>query len=284
MGLDGAGRGGTWRQMAEGVELHREAIGFLWCNRSLWSVAAVPAILSALCLSAVGFGLFYYGGDLYTWTVEWLPALEAGAWYSWLWIAPGKFLVFALGLLAFLALLALCFLGGFLVANVLASPFHDLLSERVERIAAGTCEGDSPEGLWANVKEVGRIVKEELKRTAVFLLIQLLIFAVGLFPGGQLFALPCSIAVAAKFLALDMASYSLDRRRMSFAAKRRWLSENRARVSGFGGLAFVVCLVPGLNWLAMPWFVTGGTLLVMRSEDRGDAMVEGGTTPAVPTA
>lgn len=45
-------------------------------------------------------------------------------------------------------------------------------------------------------------------------------------------------------------------------------------MSGFGGLAFLVCLVPGLNLLMLPVLVTAGTLLVLRAgpdEDEGDA-------------
>ncbi len=266
MSTDATGRAGSWGQLAKGVGIHREAIGFLLQNRSLWSVAVIPFLLSVLCLGAVGWGLLEFGAELYGWTAGWLPVLDAGAWYSWLWVGPGKLVLSLFGLLLFLAIAALCFLGGFLVANVLAAPFHEILSGRVERIATGACDDLSPEGLWANVKDVGRSVIEELKRTGVFLLIQVCILATGVIPGGQLVALPAAIVVAVLFLALDMSSYALDRRRLGFAAKRRWLSENRALVVGFGGVAFVACLVPGVNFLAMPWFVTGGTLLVLRSE------------------
>ena len=35
---------------------------------------------------------------------------------------------------------------------------------------------------------------------------------------------------------------------------------------GFGGLAIAACLVPGLNLVLLPTLVTGGTLLVLRTE------------------
>jgi uncharacterized protein involved in cysteine biosynthesis len=37
-------------------------------------------------------------------------------------------------------------------------------------------------------------------------------------------------------------------------------------MTGFGGVAFLACLVPGLNLLIMPALVTAGTLLVLRTE------------------
>jgi uncharacterized protein involved in cysteine biosynthesis len=35
-------------------------------------------------------------------------------------------------------------------------------------------------------------------------------------------------------------------------------------MTGFGGVAFLACLVPGLNLLVLPGFVTAGTLLVLQ--------------------
>jgi uncharacterized protein involved in cysteine biosynthesis len=48
-------------------------------------------------------------------------------------------------------------------------------------------------------------------------------------------------------------------------------------MSGFGGVAFVACLVPGLNLLMTPVMVTAGTLLVLRTS-LGDERIEHGTS------
>ena len=66
------------------------------------------------------------------------------------------------------------------------------------------------------------------------------------------------------FLPLDYASYALDRRRLSCREKRLWLMANKPAVVGFGVAAFLTCLVPGLNFVAMPLLVAGGTLLAVR--------------------
>ena len=49
-----------------------------------------------------------------------------------------------------------------------------------------------------------------------------------------------------------------------FAERRRWLWRRRSATLGFGLAAFLTCLVPGLNFLAMPVLVVAGTLLVLR--------------------
>ena len=83
-------------------------------------------------------------------------------------------------------------------------------------------------------------------------------------PGGQLLTGPAIIAVTLFFLPLDYASYTLDRRHVGFAERRRWLWSQRTTTLAFGGAAFLTCLVPGLNLLAMPILVVAGTLLVVR--------------------
>ncbi len=248
----------------KGLGLHGESIRFLWSNRSLWPLAAVPALFSLLSFAGVGLVLLSYGEQLGALTSSWLPMLEVVDWYQWIWIGPAKFGLWLVSGLLFLFAVALLFLLGFLIANILAAPFLDLLSQRVESLVKGKGE-EIPEGFWDVVKEIKRTILEEIRRTGAFLLLQSAVLLLGLVPGLQLLAMPMAIGIAVFFLTLDMSSYALDRRRFSFAEKRRWLSANRYSVVAFGSLAMFACAVPGVNWFVMPWFVTGGTLFVLRS-------------------
>jgi len=190
-------------------------------------------------------------------------------------LGPLKFALWVFGGLLFLGVVALCFFVGFLVANIFASPFFDLLSERVERIEMGkTALESAQQSLWQDVRGLGRVMLEELRRVVFFILIQLVIVFVGLIPGGQIVALPASFLAAALFLTLDMSSYALDRRRLSFAKKREWLSKHRFAVVGYGAVALLACALPGLNWFAMPWFVTSGTLMVLRFPPEPESLPE----------
>ena len=82
-------------------------------------------------------------------------------------------------------------------------------------------------------------------------------------PGAQLVTGPLIVGLTIFFLPLDYASFTLDRRQLSFREKRDWLMENKPPVVGFGSAAFLICVVPGLNFVAMPVLVVGGTLLVL---------------------
>ena len=117
-----------------------------------------------------------------------------------------------------------------------------------------------------------RALREELRRTLFFLSVVVPIAVVGfVVPGAQLVAGPAITAFTVLFLPLDYASYTLDRRRVSFAQKRDWILANKPVMGGFGAAAFLTLAVPGLNFFAMPLLVVGGTLLALRAsgEDAG---------------
>jgi CysZ protein len=151
------------------------------------------------------------------------------------------------------------------VASVVAAPFLDVLSRRVEAILTGRVEEQEAVGLRAILRDGGRALVEEAKRTSFFLALQIGIAFLGfVVPGGQLVAPPAAALLTILFLPLDHASYALDRRRVRFREKRRWIREHAALMLGYGGAAFALYLVPGLNFLAMPVLVASGTVLALR--------------------
>lgn len=224
----------------------------------------MPFLLCAGTLAGTLTAVVLHAAELHAFASGWLPVLEAGAWYTWLWVLPGKLLLLLLGLALFLGLVGVLLVAALLLANVLASPFLDALAARVEAVVTGRVEAPESEGWLAPLREGGRAALEELRRTGFFLVVQLGLFAVGLLPGGQLVAAPGMVLVAMLFLPLDYASYTLDRRRVPFRAKRRWVLARFPLMLGYGSAAFATCLLPGLNLLALPVLVVGGTLLALR--------------------
>jgi uncharacterized protein involved in cysteine biosynthesis len=241
-----------------------EGLGFLRRERSLWKLASVPFLLCAVALLGTLSGVALSAGELHAFSSGWLPTLEADAWYTWLWVGPGRVLLWLAGMLLFAGLVGVMLVVALLVANLLASPFLDALSRRVEALVTGRAEESPDEGWLAPLREGGRAALEEARRTGFFVAVQLGLFLVGLLPGGQLVAAPAMVLVAVLFLPLDYASYTLDRRRLPFREKRRWVLARIPLMLGYGGAAFLTCLVPGLNLLAMPVLVVGGTLLALR--------------------
>jgi len=252
--------------LLDGFQLPLEGARLLRREKRLWAPAAAPIGFSLLAFAVAAWLLIAHAGALYAWATTWMPDPEAASWYAWLWVGPAKAALALLGALIFAFLAGVVLLTSFLVANVLASPFLDVLASRVERIETGDVRDDSASGLIGSAAEVLRALREELRRAVFFLAVVGALVALGfLIPGAQLLTGPAIAVFAVFFLPLDYASYTLDRRRYSFRQKRRWLLSNKPSAMGFGGAAFLICWVPGLNFLAMPLLVVGGTLLALRN-------------------
>lgn len=248
-----------------GFRLPFEGALLLLRERGLWGPASVPLLLSVAAF-ATAIGLVVgYAGALYGLATDWMPVLEATRWYTWLWIAPARFGLYALGALLFLALAGACLVVAYLLASVLAAPFHDALSARVERLVTGGLDDHTQSGARGLLREALRSVREELRRLAFFAAVVGPLVVIGItVPGAQLVCGPAVFAFTVLFLPLDYASYTLDRRHVTFRDKRRWVLARAPVMGGFGIAAFLACAVPLLNLLAMPLLVVAGTLLALR--------------------
>ena len=153
---------------ARAFVLPAEGLGMLVRERSLRRMAVVPLLLGLLALLGAGGVLASFGGDLHAWATGLAPALEVGAWYTWIWVGPLRAVFWLLGQLLFLAMVALSLVLALVVASVVASPFHDELAKRVERLVLGQEVDESGDGLAAIVREGARSVREELRRLLFF--------------------------------------------------------------------------------------------------------------------
>jgi CysZ protein len=253
--------------VSAGFLLPLEGARLLLRERRLWAPALVPLLLSLLAFALAAAGLVAYADPLFAWLTAWMPALEPSSWISWLWIGPAKLGLLLLGAALFALAAGLCLVVAYLLASLLASPFHDALAGRVERLVTGAAPAADAAGAGAQLRAAARALREELRRLLFLASLALPLATLGfLLPPAQLLTGPALLLLTLFFLPLDYASYCLDRRRLSFAEKRRWLLAQAPAALGFGGAAFLACVLPGANLLAMPALVVGGTLLALRSE------------------
>lgn len=252
------------QSLREGVFLLMEGARFLRRERRLWTLSLIP-MLFALLFVVVAASLFWVRLEgIHAFWVASLPVIEAGAWWSWSWVGPGRLLLWLLGWLAVVASFAVSLVAALLLANLASAPFLDRLSQRVEAIAGGR-EFESEQSAGSAISGTFKSFAAELRRLVFLAGVWLVLSVAGVvIPGAQLVTAPMLIAATILFLPLDYAGFALDRRGVSFRARRDWLLDNLSLMFGFGGVAFVACLVPGLNLLVMPAQVTAGTLLVAR--------------------
>lgn len=261
----GSHRHGFVRAAASGFALPFEALGLVRRRSDLRRLAAVPLACSLLLVTAALALIYAYAGEVLGFLTGWMPALEVGAWYAWLWIGPARLLLSIVGALLFLLAVGGSVVAAGLVASVVAAPFLDALSLRVELIEAGAVPDEGPTTLASLLAELRRTVVGELQRVGFFAVLWGAIFIAGVVvPGGQLVAPPVLVALTVLFLPLDYAGHLFDRHKLPFRARRAWLRANLATLAGFGAAAFTTCLVPGLNFVLLPVLVAAGTLLAVR--------------------
>lgn len=240
--------------LADGMRMLRR-------ERSLWPLALTPALFASIAVCLAAAGVWAYADWIQGMVAGWLPNVEAGAWYSWLWVGPLELLLFLLRWLLFLFAAALAVALAFLLANVAAAPFLDRLSQRVEAIVRGVPPEGTDRPLWVEIRHT---MSNELRRLLFFGGIWLGIAMIGLVPGVQILTPLLFAAFTVTFLPLEYSGCALDRRLIPFKTRRRWVRGNLPLMAGFGGGAFLTFLVPGLNFVMVPALVVAGTLLVLR--------------------
>jgi CysZ protein len=244
------------------------AFRLLLTRPELWRWCVLPMLLNLLLFAGAFAAFFGYLLDPLTAQLQsYLDVGSAQVWYEWLWIGPLRALAWALeGVLLALAALAV-YMTFAIVGGVIASPFLDALSLRVERIYTGSAPEIDEPFLRTALRSMG----DAARRAGFTLALLFGVLFVGLVPGLQPVAAVAGALVSAAFLALDYTSFAHDRRGITFRERRRWLWRNRSALLGFGAAGLLTLLVPGLNFVCLPWLVTAGTLL---AADLGDARAE----------
>jgi CysZ protein len=204
--------------------------------------AAVPILLSILVfigfITAASWVAAHYGAEV------------GHGWW-------GTIASIAAGTASFIATLLIGFFTFAIMANVVASPFNDVLSRKTEVLLSGTT-GEVAGGSFIHdmLRAVLSAVKLAVIQVAAMVpaLLLLLIPVIGFL----LFAIPASF-----FLGMTFLDYPFERRKMRVGEKLRFCWEHFAEVFGFGVVTYALMLVPVVNVLVIPPATVGATMLYL---------------------
>jgi len=228
---------------------------FIWAHRVLWKYAAAPLFISSVIL-----GTSYV--ILYHWFFKLMEPYSAQEWY---WRA----LYYAVALMVMLLLLVVFFFLFTRVASALAAPFNEVISQKTEEIIRGTFQ-DEPFSLIRMLKDSGRSVVHSFKILGAYLFLLAGGLLLLLIPGiGALLYSVASALLSSYLLAYEYLGYPMDRRRLTFSEKMKFLRSRLVTTMGFGLGNLAVASIPLLNLLFIPAAVAGGTLLFLDVEDSG---------------
>jgi len=179
---------------------------------------------------------------------------------SWLSFLPGflSFLEYVLYPLFALTAVLVVYYTFSIVANIIASPFNGILSERVEQLVAGRVV--EPESLKEILAIIPRSIGRELAKLAYYLPRVILLLIVSFIPGLNIFAPILWFLFGAWMMAIQYCDYPMDNNKVSFKNMLIRLKKQRLTSVGFGGLVQLGMMVPIVNFIMMPVAVIGATL------------------------
>ncbi len=222
---------------------------FLLRHPGLLRFVAIPFTINVLIFSlAVYFGLDVFNQLL----AQYLP--QGDAWY----LVALSYLAWVIaGILS----TVLVFFSFTIVGNLLAAPFNELLSERIEILVRGTTETPAF-ALRRFLAESGRAMLIELKKQLVFVVGMLLLLLLNLIPGfGPLLYAVLAPLFTLFFLVIGYLGFVLVRKQVGFARQQRYVLGRPLLMAGFGCGVFILLAIPLVQFFCIPLAVSGATLL-----------------------
>lgn len=225
---------------------------------TLWWTVVVPVVLT-LMMFVLGFWAI---GVLLPWltTFVWVPGPHHA---TWVWILYEVVLwTFRLSVAVALGVLL------YFTAGLIATPFNDRLSERVERVVLGWRSDPVP--LSQTLADLWWSLVHSLLSLVIYLLVLTVAFVLNLVPGvGNAASFALGSLASGLFFAREAMDGSFSRRRMSYARKWRIVMRHWPLALGFGLCVSLAMWVPFLNFLVLPMSVAGGTLMYCHLEAAG---------------
>ena len=150
-----------------------------------------------------------------------------------------------------------------LLTSVVAAPFNDALSQRVECIVRG--QPPPASGLLAMLRDARRTIGLELLKLVLYLAVMGPLFiASQLVPvAGPIVYSVVGFYLTVSFLAIDYTDWPAARRGMSAGTRFGLAFRRPASMFGFGLGVWVLLFIPLINLFFMPAAVAGGTLLFL---------------------
>jgi CysZ protein len=226
-------------------------------NPRLW-----PHCLAPLGINLGLFALFFWFG--YDRFVQWVkPLLPSGE--GWWWALA----FYALAALAVVVLSLMVVLLFTVVGSLIAAPFLELLSRRVEALEAYAGVATWAEtSLWQDAR---RVAGQMVKLLALYLAVMIPLWLLNLLPVvGNLLYAGLAFLVTCFFLALNFLDLPLDRRGLSLRAKLAYLRGLGLTGLAFGAAVFALGVIPVLNLAMLPLAAAGATLLYLERPPAGD--------------
>ncbi len=211
------------------------------------------------------------GAVLYTWLGSWFftDLLNMGKAQIEQYVSSGGWSQFFFWLLAGILTIGFYFLLSWtfvLVVSGLASPFNDIISNRVERVIRGQAPEEVSQSFSRLMKRLAHTLVNELKKIIFILVLNILAFALSF----MAILAPVSVLISALLMAVGFLDYSWSRKDLKFGECLTDLRTGFFSYGIMGGAFLVLITIPVVNLFALPFGVVYFTVLhVRKSETHG---------------
>ncbi|MGI5486622.1 EI24 domain-containing protein [Microtetraspora malaysiensis] len=231
-----------------GVGCAFRGLGWVARHPRWWLFGLIPALIAFVLYAFALVWLGTHAGGL----AEWATPFADG----WGWRDVFRTLV---GILIFVAGLALAVLTYAAVTLAIGEPFYEKLSEKVEEDLGGLSEAvDAP--FWRSLM---RSIRDSLITLGYMLLFTIPLFVLGFVPViGQTVVPVLGAIVSGFFLSVELTALPLERRGMGRKERFALLRGEKGATLGFGVLLFLAFMVPLVAVVLMPAAVAGAAILV----------------------
>jgi CysZ protein len=220
------------------IAAFRKSLNYIFRDGVNFSLAMVPILL--------GLSLYIYlGKRAYSDGMEWMRAMvtnhiTAGSW--------GDFLYYILISILTIVVFFLISWTFVLVVSILASPFNDLISARVERAELGQKQLSFSDASSNMFSKFFKTILNESKKILVIAILAIISMLFNFIP----VLVPISIVLSALLLAIQFVDYSWSRHNLRFASCLQDLRSNWLRYIASGLVVLVFVSIPVINIFVTP--------------------------------
>lgn len=227
--------------------IHYLANGFILLTKpGIKRYVIIPLLINIILFVGIFLLAKHYFLEFNQWILFLLPT-----WLQWL-----SYILWIIFFIGFFLVTIYTFVT---LANIIASPFNSLLSEKIEYYLTG--HNLPSQSIGASIKDIARVMARQLAIIGYSLPRAIVLLILFFIPILQLAAPLFWFIFSAWLMTLQYIDYPTDNHKISFEKVRNQIFQKKWLSLSFGVGVLILSTVPILNCIVMPAAVAGATQL-----------------------
>ncbi len=220
------------------VKTLSEALRVCMRDKKIILLSLAPLFLGIILYGALGFWIY---DTVFQWIKHILGA----------WVSQENFGNMIGIILHFILILTAYFISSWafiLIVSIISSPFHDMISLRVERVVRGEEPESLKESFGKSIKRLFSIVMNEIKKIILFLFFGVTVFFLSFIPP----LIPLYLLISSLLFCAGYLDYSWSRHNYPLLSCLKFLGTHILHCTFAGGLFLAIISLPFINIFIPP--------------------------------